>query len=74
MKTSLDEMTWPEIEAALQETNAVIFPVGSTEQHGPHLPVNVDTFCTRYIAQEAAGKIVKFEYNALDVLLIDYIF
>ena len=37
------EMTWPEIEAAAQRGAVAIWSVGSTEQHGPHLPVSVDT-------------------------------
>ena len=32
----------------------VIFPVGSTEQHGPHLPVRTDLLIAEYAAQRAA--------------------
>src|SRR5262249_56813699 len=39
----------------------VILPVGSMEQHGPHLPVGVDTILTegvcRAAAEEAAGDV-----------------
>lgn len=31
-------MTWPDIEAS-----TVVVPVGSIEQHGPHLPLDTDT-------------------------------
>ena len=34
----------------------VIVPLGSTEQHGMHLPLNVDTFCAEYMAKLAAEK------------------
>ncbi|MFX9061832.1 creatininase family protein, partial [Acinetobacter baumannii] len=27
--------TWPEIEAQLQRSKAVVIPIGSNEQHGP---------------------------------------
>lgn len=37
------EMTWPEVEEALKKTDIVIIPVGSTEQHGTHLPLGSDT-------------------------------
>lgn len=39
----LEHMTWPEVELALTRgmTTAVV-PVGSIEQHGPHLPLLVD--------------------------------
>jgi creatinine amidohydrolase len=58
MKIEMGELTWSEVEDVLKETNALIFPVGSTEQHGPHLPVNVDTVTTRYIAIEAAKRML----------------
>lgn len=39
----LEHLTWPEIELAITRgTTTVIIPVGSVEQHGPHLPLMVD--------------------------------
>jgi mycofactocin precursor peptide peptidase len=38
----LIDMTWPEVEA-VAATSVLAVPVGSTEQHGPHLPFTVDT-------------------------------
>ena len=32
----------PQLRALAQEDCLVILPVGSTEEHGPHLPVQVD--------------------------------
>lgn len=40
---TLFEMSWPEVESALKNTDIVIVPVGSTEQHGTHLPLGSDT-------------------------------
>lgn len=34
----------------------VIFPVGSTEQHGQHLPLNVDTFCAETVAHAVSAR------------------
>ncbi|MHA1136256.1 MAG: creatininase family protein [Candidatus Thorarchaeota archaeon] len=48
MKYLLAKMTWPEVEALLKETDIALVPVGSTEQHGPALPVDNDA----YIATE----------------------
>jgi creatinine amidohydrolase len=40
----LEEMVWPEVESALGDgTRTAIVAVGSIEQHGPHLPLNMDT-------------------------------
>lgn len=40
----LEEMVWPEVESALERgTRTAVVAVGSIEQHGPHLPLNMDT-------------------------------
>lgn len=40
----LEEMAWPAVETALEDgRRTVIVAVGSIEQHGPHLPLNMDT-------------------------------
>lgn len=46
------ELSWGEI-AALRERgiDMAILPVGATEQHGPHLPTGVDTFCATAVAE-----------------------
>ena len=44
MKNSIrwDHLTSPEIRKLAEEKAIVLVPVGSTEQHGPHLPVGTD--------------------------------
>ena len=45
----LSKMTWEETEERIKECDIAIVPVGSTEQHGPALPVDNDCFiATRY--------------------------
>lgn len=40
----LEEMVWPEVESALENgTRTAIVAVASIEQHGPHLPLSMDT-------------------------------
>lgn len=51
----LDEMTWEENREAISQSLAVLVPVGSTEQHGPHLPVNNDVFCAARLAAAIAA-------------------
>ena len=50
----MDELTWPDIKSAIEQgyTTAVV-AVGSTEQHGPHLPTMTDT----RIGDEAAHRV-----------------
>ena len=37
-----DRLTAPALKAAVRDKTVVIIPLGATEQHGPHLPVQVD--------------------------------
>ena len=58
----MSEIEWHNLRApelrALAETDAiVIIPVGSTEQHGPHLPVQVDARLAAEVAKRAAERI-----------------
>ncbi|MEA2311647.1 MAG: creatinine amidohydrolase [Solirubrobacteraceae bacterium] len=46
----MEEMTWPEVRAAAAAGLPVVLPVGSTEQHGPHLPLNTDCEIPQAIA------------------------
>ncbi|MFP3952148.1 MAG: creatininase family protein [Candidatus Bathyarchaeia archaeon] len=40
-----DEMTWYEVDEAIEDgAETIILIVGSTENHGPHLPLGIDTF------------------------------
>jgi creatinine amidohydrolase len=47
---SFDELTDPEIAAALARSPRAILPMGSIEQHGPHLPTGTDFFAATAIA------------------------
>ena len=47
-------MKWPEVEERLKIVDTAILPCGSIEQHGPHLPVDVDYFDAEYLAQKVA--------------------
>jgi creatinine amidohydrolase len=50
----LHELTWPEIEEMVARTQIVLLPMGSTEQHGPHLPEGTDTFVPVHLAEGVA--------------------
>ena len=58
----LGDSTWPEVDGIARRGSddqapapIVMVPVGSTEQHGPHLPLATDTI----IAEELAGRAVR---------------
>ncbi len=48
----LAELHWPEVQRLEREKIVVIAPVGSMEQHGPHLPFQVDTFVASRLAED----------------------
>lgn len=48
---TLAEMTWRDVEAALEETTTLLVPVGSTEQHGHHMPLGVDVMMPEAICE-----------------------
>jgi creatinine amidohydrolase len=49
------ELTREEARACASRT-LMVFPVGSTEQHGPHLPVGTDSFVVEHVARAAAAE------------------
>ena len=54
----LAELTWPEVETALAEgVDTVIIGVGAIEQHGPHLPLLVDTLTSDVLAGRVAEEL-----------------
>jgi creatinine amidohydrolase len=50
------KLTWPEINDAIEMQKVCIVPCGSVEQHGPHLPLDVDIICPTEIAMEAGRR------------------
>jgi creatinine amidohydrolase len=52
----LDELSTKEAEKAAKDGAVVIFPIGSVEEHGEHLPLCTDSIQPEYIALEVAKK------------------
>jgi creatinine amidohydrolase len=52
--TGLDAMAWPEVSRRAGSGAVLLIPAGSTEQHGPHLPVTTDTDIAVAVAAGAA--------------------
>jgi creatinine amidohydrolase/Fe(II)-dependent formamide hydrolase-like protein len=48
------ELTWPEARQRFHEVDIALLPVGSIEQHGPHLPLDTDAFDAAYLALRVA--------------------
>jgi creatinine amidohydrolase len=70
-KRSFAALTSTEVVNCLNENSVLCLPIGSFEQHGPHLPLNTDTV----IANVVAARIVNAYHCAHDLWLlpaIDY--
>jgi len=52
----MQEMTWEEFQAFVKRRGVLVIPVGSTEQHGLHLPLGVDAIVPYEIAKKLAEK------------------
>jgi len=52
-------MSWPELQELSQKGTIVVVPLGSTEQHGPHLPTGTDSQIISAICTKAAEKVAK---------------
>src|ERR1700722_11234740 len=50
------DLTWPELDEAANQKKVILLPVGSTEQHGPHLPLDVDNLIATRICMEAGSR------------------
>jgi creatinine amidohydrolase len=56
MEVQWERMTGPELKALAARGALPILPVGSLEQHGPHLPVWTDSFIAHALAVAAARR------------------
>ncbi|GAB4371717.1 MAG: hypothetical protein Kow0062_07520 [Acidobacteriota bacterium] len=50
----LGELTWTAARRRLREVDVALLPVGSIEQHGPHLPLDTDAWDAEFLAREVA--------------------
>ena len=48
--------TWPALGRLVEKQPVVVLPIGSVEDHGPHLPLDTDNFMISSICEEAAKR------------------
>ena len=70
----LQKMKWPEVKEQIEKAVVAVVPIGSTEQHGYHLPIDTDISVPYHIAIKATedtGDIVappiNYGYNEKDL-------
>jgi creatinine amidohydrolase len=50
--------TWPDVEDYLKDSQGIIIPIGSTEQHGPNGLIGTDAICAEVVAKRT-GELAK---------------
>jgi creatinine amidohydrolase len=50
-------MTWTALEEIAIQKPTIILPVGSMEQHGPHLPLSTDSIIAEHVAVAVSNKL-----------------
>ena len=50
------QMTWDEVNEAVRQGRVVLIPVAAIEQHGYHLPVDMDNVAVEMVCNEAARR------------------
>ena len=50
MSVLFGEKTWEEIDCAIKKNTIILLPVGTTEEHGSHLPVGTDALIAKSFA------------------------
>jgi creatinine amidohydrolase len=66
-----EKLTWPEINDAVDLGKVCIVPCGAVEQHGPHLPLDVDLVCPTGIVA-GAGRLIPEKLLVLPVVAYGY--
>lgn len=56
MKYRYEEFTWPEIREAVAQNRVAVLPVGTVEQHGPHLPLVTDVLTASEMSRMAVER------------------
>jgi creatinine amidohydrolase len=67
----LGKLTWSEVSDMVNNVDFVIVPIGSTEQHGKHLPLDNDSYTALEISKLVAEKL-KEKLKILIAPLIPY--
>ncbi|MEO2033255.1 MAG: creatininase family protein [Planctomycetaceae bacterium] len=66
-----EKLTWPEINDAVELGKVCILPCGAVEQHGHHLPLDVDVVCPTGIAR-GAGQLLPDKILVLPTICYGY--
>jgi len=66
-----EKLTWPEINEVVADGQVCIVPCGAVEQHGHHLPLDVDLVCPTGVAV-GAGQQIPEKVKVLPIVAYGY--
>lgn len=72
IRYAFQNKTWKEISEYIKKDTILLLPVGSTEAHGPHLPLATDSIISQEMSYRAAIKLENLGYKALVLPTISY--
>ena len=64
--------TWCEVRDSISKLDAVILPVGSCEQHGPHMPLDTDAFIAYELSKLIAIRLMELGHLVYVLPPINY--
>lgn len=70
--TDLAKLTWPEARDLFSERTVGLVPVGTTEPHGPHLPLDTDVTIATAQARRAAERLEELGVRTVVVPTVPY--
>jgi creatinine amidohydrolase len=68
----LAKLTWPEARARFGPDVVALLPIGATEPHGPHLPLDTDVVIARAQARTAADELLRLGVASLLLPALPY--
>lgn len=68
----LSQMAYTEVAQLARRSNSAILPIGATEAHGPHIPIDTDNIIASETARRAAAKLLSEGIEALVLPLIPF--
>lgn len=65
-------LPWPKVKALAAADAWALLPVGSTEAHGPHLPLNVDVVIAQEVCRQVGTRLETVEFPAITYSLTEF--
>src|SRR5208337_4644981 len=53
---NLENITMTDFSKHLRQTKTIVFPFGTIEEHGSHMPLNTDALIIREVVKKVSGK------------------